>query len=201
VINAVWISISDMVEFFPKSSPIRFWSAESGWIAIRKPDHVQHWSYVCRHSRELLVDTFRRIDFAKSCLQKRQPSFEESVLQYFVWAGFSTTSSYCVRIRWHLAGISSVFVACASSVFVACANVLLLRNLSETWWAVGVWIENCWLHAICACAELYFMSCISQAVDIHWDIKYGKNWLLGVKRKKEKKNNWHLRISQIYLCG
>ena len=28
-----------------KSSPIRirFCSAESGWIAIRKPDHVQHW--------------------------------------------------------------------------------------------------------------------------------------------------------------
>ena len=45
VINAVWISISDPVEFFSKSSPIqiRFWRAESGWIAIRRPDHVQHW--------------------------------------------------------------------------------------------------------------------------------------------------------------
>jgi len=45
VICALWISISDQVEVFPKSSPIwiRFWSAESGWIAIRRPDHVQHW--------------------------------------------------------------------------------------------------------------------------------------------------------------
>jgi len=46
VINAVWISIFDPVEIFSKSSPIRlrFWIAESSWIAIRKPDHVQHWS-------------------------------------------------------------------------------------------------------------------------------------------------------------
>ena len=45
MINAVWISISDPVEFFSKSSPIRirFWSAESGWIAIRRPNHVHHW--------------------------------------------------------------------------------------------------------------------------------------------------------------
>jgi len=44
VINAVWISISDPVESFSKSSPIwiRFRIAESGWIAIRKPDYVQH---------------------------------------------------------------------------------------------------------------------------------------------------------------
>ena len=30
---------------FSKSSPIRvrFWIAHSGWITIRKPDHVQHW--------------------------------------------------------------------------------------------------------------------------------------------------------------
>jgi len=42
VIKAVWISISDPVEFFSKSNPIRFRNAESGWIAIRKPDHVQH---------------------------------------------------------------------------------------------------------------------------------------------------------------
>jgi len=41
VINAVCISISDPVE--SKSSPIRFQIAESGWIAIRKLDHVQHW--------------------------------------------------------------------------------------------------------------------------------------------------------------
>ena len=43
--NAVWISISDPVEFFSKTSPIliQFWIAEFGWIAIRKPDHVQHW--------------------------------------------------------------------------------------------------------------------------------------------------------------
>ena len=46
VINACCISISDPVEFVSKSSPNRicFWSVESGWIAIRRPDHVQHWS-------------------------------------------------------------------------------------------------------------------------------------------------------------
>jgi len=38
VINAVWISIADPLEIFSKSSPIRirFWIAESGWIAIRR---------------------------------------------------------------------------------------------------------------------------------------------------------------------
>ena len=48
VINTVWISVSDPVEFFSKSNPIRvrLWIAESGWIAIRKPDHVQHWCVV-----------------------------------------------------------------------------------------------------------------------------------------------------------
>ena len=46
VINAVWTSMSDAVEFFSKSSPIRirFWSAESGRITIRKSDNVQHCS-------------------------------------------------------------------------------------------------------------------------------------------------------------
>jgi len=36
---------------FSKPSPIqiRFWIAESGWIVIRKPDHVQHWD---EHSRD-----------------------------------------------------------------------------------------------------------------------------------------------------
>jgi len=45
VINAVSISISDPVEISSKSNPkrIQFWIAQSGWIAIRKPDHVQHW--------------------------------------------------------------------------------------------------------------------------------------------------------------
>jgi len=44
VIKTVWISVSDPVEFFSKCSPLRFrfWIAESSWIAIRKPDHVQH---------------------------------------------------------------------------------------------------------------------------------------------------------------
>jgi len=53
VINSVSISISDPVEFFSKSSPIRirFWIAESGWIAIRKPGHVQHWSRLFWHYR------------------------------------------------------------------------------------------------------------------------------------------------------
>jgi len=37
VINAVWISTSDPVEFF--RNPVR---SGSGWITIRKPDHVQH---------------------------------------------------------------------------------------------------------------------------------------------------------------
>jgi len=27
-----------------QSNPVRFWSTESGWIAIRRPDHVQHCS-------------------------------------------------------------------------------------------------------------------------------------------------------------
>ena len=45
MINTVWISISDPAEMFSESSPIRirFWIAQPGWIAIRKPDHVQHW--------------------------------------------------------------------------------------------------------------------------------------------------------------
>jgi len=45
VINAIWISNSDPVWVFSKSSPIRipFWIAPSGWIAIRKLNHVQHW--------------------------------------------------------------------------------------------------------------------------------------------------------------
>jgi len=30
---------------------------------------------------------------------------------------------------------------------------------------------NLWLHAICACAEWYSRSCISQAVAVHWDVK------------------------------
>jgi len=40
VINTVWISISDPVECFSKSSPIRirFWIARDP-----EPDHVQHW--------------------------------------------------------------------------------------------------------------------------------------------------------------
>ena len=61
VINAVWISISDLVEFFSKSSQIRirFWSAESGWIAIRRPDHVQHW-------RVLLKQCFSNFLFHRS---------------------------------------------------------------------------------------------------------------------------------------
>ena len=44
VINEGWTSISDPVEIFSKSSPIliRFWIAESGWMVIREPDHVQH---------------------------------------------------------------------------------------------------------------------------------------------------------------
>jgi len=42
VINAVWITISDLVEFFRNPIRIRFWIAKFGWIGIRKPDHVQH---------------------------------------------------------------------------------------------------------------------------------------------------------------
>jgi len=63
LINPVWMSISDPVEFFSKSSPnrVRFWIAESGWIAIRTPRswsklmlssnpiHLasQHWKLTC----------------------------------------------------------------------------------------------------------------------------------------------------------
>jgi len=38
--------------------------------------------------------------------------------------------------------------------------------------------RNHWLHVICACAEWYSRSCISQAVAVHWDIKYAENWWL-----------------------
>jgi len=45
LINAVWMSRSDPVEYFSKSSAVRIrsWIAKSGWIAIWKPDHVQRW--------------------------------------------------------------------------------------------------------------------------------------------------------------
>ena len=66
VINAVWISIYDPVEFFSKSSPIRirFWIAQSGWIAIREKDHVQR----CHRSKNNFpMFSILGNDFADSC--------------------------------------------------------------------------------------------------------------------------------------
>jgi len=37
-------------------------------------------------------------------------------------------------------------------------------------------LRNRWLYAFCACAEWYYTSCISQAMAVHWDVKYAENW-------------------------
>jgi len=39
-------------------------------------------------------------------------------------------------------------------------------------------LQNRWLHTICTCAEQYSRWCISQALVVHWYIKYAENWLL-----------------------
>jgi len=47
--------------FEVQSDTVRFWIAESGWIAIRKPDHVQHW---CSSLLEVAGVTFSDSDSA-----------------------------------------------------------------------------------------------------------------------------------------
>jgi len=54
-----------------------------------------------------------------------------------------------------------------------------MQNFYITAWP-GV-KRNLWLHAICACAEWYSRSWVSQAVAVHWDIKYAENCWLGIK--------------------
>jgi len=39
-------------------------------------------------------------------------------------------------------------------------------------------LQNFWLHSICTCTERYSRACISQALAVHWDVKYAENWLL-----------------------
>jgi len=79
VINAVWISISDPVKLFSKSGPnrIRFWCSESGWIAILRPDDVQHCfpldhidgSEIFSNSASYLVENWIRIRTGSDCIR------------------------------------------------------------------------------------------------------------------------------------
>ena len=70
--------------------------------------------------------------------------------------------------------VAAITSACCRSkheVFSRCAKSV---------WNEISHLRNLWLRAICACADKYSRSRISQLVTVQWSIKYADNWCFGL---------------------
>ena len=148
------------------------------------------WIFDFFFHNEVIIKTINNGTFAQC---KKKPKLETTMVGR--WLIFNhrrawRCSSKYKRWGWRRrTAVNFVLMFCTSYITVKSMS----SEISD--------FQNCWLQAICACAEWYSRSCISQAVAVHCDIKYAENWLLGLAQVCRTHRPWSTCGPIEILCG